>query len=80
MQRNRGKQQNEKNQRSLQENWRDQVSILCKDGHEKAQKQQDLTEAVEVTRIHRRITQEKLLMTKKPKWCGHSPGAGHPGM
>ena len=39
MQRNRGKQQNRKDQRSLQENWRYQGNISCKDGHDKGQKQ-----------------------------------------
>ena len=38
MQRNRGKQQNEKDQRSPQENQRYQVNISCKDGLDKGQK------------------------------------------
>ena len=44
MQRNRGKQQNGKDQRSLQENQRYQGNISCKDGHNNGQKL-DLTEA-----------------------------------
>ena len=38
MQRNRGKQQNEKDYRSLQENLRYQGNISCKDGNDKGQK------------------------------------------
>ena len=38
MQRKRGKQQNGKDQRSLQENQRYQGNISCKDGHNKGQK------------------------------------------
>ena len=37
MQRNRGKQQNEKDQRSLQENKRYEGNISCKDRHNKGQ-------------------------------------------
>ena len=45
MQRNRGKQQNGKDQRSLQENQRYQGNISCKDGHNKGEKNgKDLTE------------------------------------
>ena len=33
MYKNRGKQQNGKDQRSLQENWKDQGNISCKDGY-----------------------------------------------
>ena len=40
MQRNRGKQQNGKDQSSLPENWRYQGNISCKDGHDKGQKHQ----------------------------------------
>ena len=39
MKRNRGKQQNGKDQQSLQENQRYQGQISCKDGHNKGQKQ-----------------------------------------
>ena len=45
MQRNRGKQQNGKDQRSLQENQRYQGNISCKDGHNKGQKWYALKEA-----------------------------------
>ena len=44
MQRNRGKQQNGKDYRSLQENWGYQGNISCKDGHNKGQNGLDLTE------------------------------------
>ena len=46
MKRNRGKQWNRKDKRSLQENWRYQGNISCKDWHDKGQK--DLTEAEEI--------------------------------
>ena len=44
MQRNRGKQLNGKDKRSLQENSRYQGNFSCKDGHNKGQKQYGLTE------------------------------------
>ena len=44
MQRNRGKQQNAKDQRSLQENQRYQRNISCKDGLDKGQKTEELYE------------------------------------
>ena len=47
MQRNRGKQQNGKDQRSLQENQRYQGNISCKDGHNKGNRM-DLTEAEDI--------------------------------
>ena len=47
-QRNRGKQQNGKDQRSLHENWSYQGNTSCKDGHNKRQNGKDLTEAGEV--------------------------------
>ena len=54
--RNRGKQQNGKNQGSLQENWRYQGNVSSKDGHK------GLTEAEEIkkelARIHRRTIQK----------------------
>ena len=48
MQRNREKQQNGKGQRSLQEIWRYQGNISCKDGHNKGQNSKDLTQAEEI--------------------------------
>ena len=48
IQRNRGKRQNVKELRSLQDNQRYQRNISCKDGLNKGQKQQDLTEAEEI--------------------------------
>ena len=50
MQRNRGKQQNGKDQRSLQENQRYQGNISCRDGHNKGQKCRDLIEAEDIKR------------------------------
>ena len=48
MQRNRGKQYNGKDQRSLQENQQYQGNISCKDGHNKGQKWYGLTEAEDI--------------------------------
>ena len=48
MQRKRGKQQNGKDQRSFEENWRFQRNISYKDGHNKDRNDKDLTEAEEI--------------------------------
>ena len=56
MQRNRGKQQNEEDQRSLQENQRFQGNISCKDGHNKGLKW--LTEAEEIKKRWQEYTEE----------------------
>ena len=62
MQRNREKQQNGKNQRSLQENQTYQGNISHKDGHNKGQKQYRSNRSrryeKEVARIHRRTIQK----------------------
>ena len=58
MQRNRGKQQNGEDQRSLQENQRQQGNILCKDGHSKGQKWYDLTEAEDIKKRWQEYTEE----------------------
>ena len=58
MQRNGGKQQNGKDQRSLQENWRPQGNISCEDGPIKDRKGQDLTEAEEVKKRWQEYTEE----------------------
>ena len=71
MQRNRGKQQNGKDQRSLQENQRYQGSISCKDGHFKGQKNgNDLTEAEEIKKRWQEYTEE---LYKKKKKNLHDP-------
>ena len=49
-QRNRGKQENGKAWRSLQENQRYQGNISCKDGLDKGQKWYGLTEAEEISK------------------------------
>ena len=64
MQRHRGKQQNGKDQSSLQENWRYQENISCKDGHNKGQNGKDLTEAEDVKKRWHKYTEE-LLKKKK---------------
>ena len=56
MKRNRGKQQNGKDKRSLQENWSYQGNISCKDGHDKGQK--DLTEAEEIRKRWQEYTEK----------------------
>ena len=48
MQRNRGKQQSGKDQRSLQENQRYQRDISCKDGCDKDRNGMDQTEAEDI--------------------------------
>ena len=58
MQRNRGKQQSGKDQKSLQENVRYQGPISCKDGHNKGQKRKDLTEADEIKKRWKEYTEE----------------------
>ena len=71
MQRNRGKQQNEIKQRSLQENWRDQVSILCKDGHDKAQKTVGPNRSSRGDKNTQKNYTRKTFNDQKAKWCGH---------
>ena len=58
MQRNRGKQQNGKDQTSLQENQRHQGNISCKDGLNKGQKCMDLTKAEDVKKRWQEYTEE----------------------
>ena len=58
MQRNRGKQQNGKDQRSFQENQRYQGNISYKDGHNKGQKQYDLTKAEDIKKRRQEYTEE----------------------
>ena len=58
MQRNRGKQQNGKDQRSLQENQRYQGNITCKDGLDKGQNGLDLTEAEDIKKRWQEYTEE----------------------
>ena len=63
---NRGKQQNGKDQRSLQENQRYQGNISCKDGHNKEQKQYE-TEAGDIKRSGKNTLKnfiKKVLMTQ----------------
>ena len=58
MQRNRGKQQNTKDQRSLQENQRYRGNISCKDGLDKGQKQYGPTEAEDIKKRWQEYTEE----------------------
>ena len=54
MRRNRGKQQNGKDQRTLHENQRYQVNVSCKDGFNKVQ---DLTEAEDIKKRWQEYTE-----------------------
>ena len=58
MQRNRGKKQNGKDQRSLQENQRYQGNISCKDGLDKDRNGLDLTEAEDIKKRWQEYTEE----------------------
>ena len=58
MQRNRGKEQNGKDQRSLQENWRYQGNISCKDGLDKGQKWSGPKEAEDIKKRWQKYTEE----------------------
>ena len=58
MQRNRGKQQNGKDQQSLQENWRYQGNISCKDGHNGHRNGKNLTEAEDIKKRWQEYTEE----------------------
>ena len=59
MQRNRGKQQNGKDQRSLQENQGYQRNISSKDGHNKGQKKHmDLKESEDIKKRWQEYTEE----------------------
>ena len=44
----------------------------------------DLTEAEDIKKRWQEYTEElykkKIFMTKKPRWCDHSPKTRHPGM
>ena len=57
MQRNRGKQQNGKDQRSIQENWRYQGNILCKDGHNGHRNGKNLTEVEDIKKRWQEYTE-----------------------
>ena len=58
MQRNRGKQQNVKDQRSLQENQRYQGTISCNDGNNNVQKWYGLQEAEDIKKRWQEYTEE----------------------
>ena len=58
MQRNGGKEQNGKDQRSLQENQRYQGNISCKDGLDKDRNGRDLTEVEDIKKRQQEYTEE----------------------
>ena len=58
MQRNRGKQQNGKDQRSLQENQRYQRNISCKGGHNKGQRQHGPNKSKDFKKTWQEYTEE----------------------
>ena len=83
MQRNRGKQQNGKDQRSLQENQRHQGDISCKDRQNKEQKFEDLTEAEDIKKRWQEYTERyKKGVNDLDNQDGAviSPRAKHPGV
>ena len=57
MQRNRGKQQNGEKKRSLQENWRYQGNISCKDKHIKDGDSKDLIDEEEIKKRWQEYTE-----------------------
>ena len=69
MQRNRGKQQNGKEKRSLQENQRYEGNISCKDGHNKDRNHMNLTEAEDIKKRWqgKRIRENRKNQQKKKK-------------
>ena len=78
----RGKKQNGKDQRSLQENKRYQGNISCKDGLNKDRNGMDLTEAEDIKKRWQVYTEElyKKGLHYPDNPDGHSPRARHPGM
>ena len=58
MRRNRVKQQTGKDQRYIQENWRAQGNISCKDGMMRDKNSKDLTEAEEIKKRWQEYTEE----------------------
>ena len=53
-----GKQENGKDQTSLQENWSYQGNISCKDMHDKGENSKDLTKAEEIKKRWQEYTKE----------------------
>ena len=76
MKRNKGKQQNWKDQRSLQENCRYQGNISCKDGQNKGQKWYGPTEAEEIKKRWQEYT-EKLYKKGLKDLDNHYPVVTH---
>ena len=71
-------------QRSLQENYRYQGNISCKDGLSKGQKwygpNRSRRYLEEVARIYRRTIQKRSSWPRWSQWCDHSLRARHSGM
>ena len=81
MQRNRGKQQNGKDQRSFQENWKYQGNIHAKMDTIKDRKGIELTKAEDINKRRQEYTEELYIKgLNEPQQCGHSPGARYPGV
>ena len=84
MQRNRGKQQNGKDQRSPQENQRYQGKFHAEMGTIKDRSGMDLTEAEDIKKRWQEYTEElykkRSSRPRQSRWCDHSPRARHPGM
>ena len=66
----------------VQENWRYQGNISCKDGHNKGQKCKDLTETEEIKKRWQKYTRssclEELYKKDPNDLDNHSPRARHP--
>ena len=82
MQRNRGKQQNGKDQRSLQENRDTKGTFHAKMGSIKDRNGMDLTKAEDIKKRWQEYTElyKKDLHDPDNHWCDHSPRTRHPGM
>ena len=79
MQKKRGKQQNGKDQRSLQENQKYQGNISCKDGTIKERNGMDLTEAKDIKKRWQEYTEE-LYKKELHDPDNHDGVIRHPGM
>ena len=67
MQRNRGKQQNGKDEGSFQENQRYKGNVPCKDGLDKGQNVMDLTEAEDIKKRWQEHTEELYKKASQPR-------------
>ena len=81
MARNRGKEQNGKDWRSLQENWRYQETFHASMGKIKDRNGKDIRDAGEIKKRYQEYTEElhkHFYTPRTPQQYGHSPRARHP--